>query len=143
VLLWRLTRAPYADLGGQGAQLYGGRWNSPGAPVVYGAAEPSTSVLEVRVHLDVPLHLLPDDYVLVCVSLEEVAIEVGPAVGTRAECRTFGDQWLKQARTPLLRVPSAIVAESTNLLLNPRHPDAPRASIVASRTFQFDERVFG
>ena len=56
---WRLCRRPYADLTGDGARLAGGRWNRRGRAVVYLAEHPALAVLEVRVHLDVPLELLP------------------------------------------------------------------------------------
>ncbi len=70
--LWRLTRAVHADLSGEGARRFGGRWNSPGRPLVYTAAEAALTVLEVRVHLDLPFELLPDDYVLLIMFSEPV-----------------------------------------------------------------------
>ena len=77
---WRAGRAAYADLAGEGARRHGGRWNSPGLPMVYLAEHPALAVLAVRVHLDLPPDLLPDDYVLMRVDLpdeppEEVAAE--------------------------------------------------------------------
>lgn len=68
---WRLCRAPFAALDGEGARRFGGRWNSPGRPVVYFADHPALAVLEVIVHLDVAPDDLPDDYVLLKVSLPE------------------------------------------------------------------------
>ena len=63
--LWRLTRQPFADLQGTGAERFGGRWNQPGLPMVYTATEAALAVLEIRVQLDIAFELLPDDYVLI------------------------------------------------------------------------------
>ncbi len=140
MLAWRLCREPFATLDGEGARLYGGRWNSPGRPLVYAASTAALTVLEVRVHLDLPPDLLPDDYVLVTIDLDGLAAE--DVATMPADPRAFGDEWLHTQRTPVLRVPSAIVPESQNVLLNPAHPDASPASIVASRRFAFDSRLW-
>ncbi len=140
MLAWRLCREPFADLGGEGARLYGGRWNSPGRPLVYAASTAALAVLEVRVHLDLPPALLPEDYVLLTLDLDGLAMETVSDVP--AASQAFGDAWLAAARTPILSVPSAIVAESPNLLLNPRHPDAGVARIAGQRRFIFDRRLW-
>jgi len=140
--LWRLARAPYADLSGEGARLYGGRWNSPGRALIYAAAEAALTVLEVRVHLDLPLELLPDDYMLLAIEAPGSLMEIGPSLSEPKACQAFGDQWLVEQRSALLRVPSVIVPESDNVLLNPAHPDAAAAEIVAQRAFTFDQRLF-
>ena len=101
MLAWRLCRAPYADLLGDGARRFGGRWNSPGWPVVYAASNPALAVLEVRVHLDLPPELLPDDYVLVTIDLGDLSVE--DLAQMPAAPRTFGDTWLQEQRTPVLR----------------------------------------
>lgn len=139
--LWRLCRRPFADLSGEGARIHGGRWNSPGRPVVYLAAEASLAVLEVRVHLDMPLELLPPDYVLLSVEApDDLAGEV--ADKEPEDSAAFGDAWLSEVRSPLLRVPSVIVPECHNILLNPRHPDAAKVGISGIRSFTFDPRLF-
>jgi RES domain-containing protein len=97
-------------------------------------------VLEVRVHLDLPPELLPVDYVLMTIDLDDLAIE--DAVPLPSRPHAFGDTWLREQRTPLLRVPSAIVSESTNLLLNVAHPAAEAAAIVEIRPFAFDPRLW-
>ena len=61
MIVYRLCKAVYSALDGEGARLWGGRWNSAGRPMVYAAASPSLAVLEVLVHLDLPAELLPDD----------------------------------------------------------------------------------
>jgi RES domain-containing protein len=140
MLAWRLCREPFATLTGEGARRYGGRWNAPGRPVVYAASNAALAVLEVRVHLDLPLNLLPDDYVLLTIELDDPVVEQVTSVP--ADPGAFGDDWLREQRTPVLQVPSLIVPESANLLLNPAHSAAARASIVARRRFVSDRRLW-
>jgi RES domain-containing protein len=140
VLAWRLCRAPFADLAGDGARRYGGRWNRPGRPVDYAASSAALAVLEVRVHLDLSPDLLPDDYLLLTIDLRDLAIE--EVVALPVDPAAFGDAWLGEQRSPVLQVPSLIVPESPNLLLNPAHPAAARASVIARRPFVFDPRLW-
>ena len=140
MLAWRLCREPYADLNGEGARLYGGRWNTPGRPLVYAASTAALAVLEVRVHLDLPPELLPDDYVLMTVDLGDLAVE--DVSDILANQRDYGDAWLREWRTPVLRVPSVIVPEDSNVLVNPGHPAAASARIVGRRPFAFDRRLW-
>lgn len=141
--VWRLCRAPYADLSGEGARRFGGRWNAPGRPVIYAAADPALTVLEVRVHLDLPLELLPDDYCLLSIETGPASCEQAPAtIQDNEHRRDFGERWLVEQRSALLQVSSVIVPESYNVLINPLHPEANLIQIVSQRAFQFDERLF-
>jgi len=139
---WRLARKVHADLSGEGARLIGGRWNGPGQPAVYMAAEASLALLEVRVHLDLPLELLPDDYVYMEIETGDLAIEDAALPPADDDCAGAGDHWLASLRTPLLRVPSVIVPFSSNLILNPKHPAASRAKIVKLHECLFDPRLW-
>lgn len=58
------------------------------------------------------------------------------------DCAAFGTDWLRSGRSPILSVPSLIVPESRNLLLNPVHPQAASAQITGSRVFRFDRRLW-
>ncbi|HVY18330.1 MAG TPA: RES family NAD+ phosphorylase [Rhodopila sp.] len=139
MLAWRLCRRPHADLSGEGARTYGGRWNSPGRPVVYLAEHPALAALEVRVHLDLPFELLPADYVLMGVSVPDALIgTVRPAGNT---VRT-GDAWLAKREEAALRVPSILMPHAFNILLNPRHRTAERVRIASVEAFHFDPRLW-
>lgn len=140
MLAWRLCRAPFADLTGEGARRYGGRWNLPGRPIVYAASSAALAVLEVHVHLDLTPDLLPDDFMLLTIDLGDLATEV--IAEPPPDPAAFGDAWLRERRTPVLQVPSWIVPESFDLLVNPAHPDAARAGIIARRRFVFDRRLW-
>lgn len=142
--LWRLARMAHTGLDGEGARRFGGRWNSVGRPVVYCAANASLVVLEVRVHLDLPLDLLPDDYRLLGIETGEASVEDLPerCLPSVQDSQVYGDAWLASRRTALLRVPSVIIPEEKNVLLNPLHPDAQQIHIISDRAFGFDPRLF-
>jgi RES domain-containing protein len=150
MVLWRLTRRPYADLSGQGGEVADGRWHTRGKPVVYCAATPALAVLEVRVHLDLPLELLPDDYVLMRIAapddLEVQVVEMSdlPQGWRQREelCRPSGDAWLRQGLTVFLSVPSSIIDVERNFLLNPRHRDARHVSVAEIAPSGWDARLF-
>lgn len=139
LLAWRICRRPHADLTGEGARLIGGRWNSPGRPMLYMAATPELAALEVRVHLDLPPELIPGDYALMSVDLDGLATEEVAVLP--ADPAEFGDRWLKEQRTPVLRAPSVILPEAFNLLVNPLHP-AGAGRIHTIRDFAFDRRLW-
>jgi RES domain-containing protein len=139
LIVWRLCRLAHADLSGDGARLYGGRWNPPGNAVVYTACSAALAVLEVRVNLDLPFDLLPEDYALVEIDLGGLGVETVAAIPE--DTKKFGNEWIAKNRTPVLRVPSVIVPEH-NFLLNPKHPEAGQARIIGTRPFRFDARLF-
>lgn len=104
--LLRLCRRPHADLSGEGARIFGGRWNSPGRPVVYLAEHPALAALELRVHLDLPFELLPNDFVLMRVLVPDGLIaEVADVSVAGSETVATGDAWLTEGRSMALRVP--------------------------------------
>ena len=145
----RICRAPFRALDGEGARLYGGRWNSAGRPVVYASSALSLAALEYLVHLD-PADA-PDDLVALTIDVPDDAPSEGvnaadlPAGWAQspeaAACRAIGDRWAADGRTLVLRVPSAPVPEEWNVLLNPRHPEMSRVRVVAERAFGFDPRL--
>ena len=108
--------------------------------MVYAAATAALAVLEVRVHLDLPPELLPDDYVLATIDLGDAAIEHLAVLPDQTAA--IGDEWLRAQRTPVLQVPSVIVPESANLLINPAHPDAGSIRVAGQRRFTFDPRLW-
>ncbi|HET6762408.1 MAG TPA: RES domain-containing protein [Longimicrobiaceae bacterium] len=147
--LWRLCASRYPPFDGEGARRVGGRWNSPGLPMVYASQHLSLAVLESLVHYDVAF--LPNDLLAHAVDLPDEHITVldpaslpdgwsdDPAyVGSRQ----VGDAWLGDGTGLALAVPSAIIAEEYNVLLNPRHPRAEALlAPVLSRPFDFDPRL--
>lgn len=142
MIAWRICRARHADLTGEGARLFGGRWNVPGLACVYMAEHPALALLEVLVHLDLDPDFLPVDYVLMTVSLlDDLATRSIDFDHPPSDQAGFGSRWLAERRGPVLWVPSVLLPQSYNILLNPNHPDAPRAEIKAIEPVTIDARL--
>jgi RES domain-containing protein len=147
--VWRITRRPYQALDGEGARLNGGRWNCEGVPVVYTSFALSLAALEYLAHVDI--EDAPDDLVALEIevpddaSSDQIGVDDLPKAWNEVEdhpaCASFGDLWIRDGRALVLRVPSALIPNESNYLINPRHPDAARVRIVAVHSFSFDPRL--
>ena len=133
MIAWRLARAidRRTAFSGFGSFKYGNRWNSPGRYAVYVSRSLATAALEVMVHAGTPRAIPRDELAIRVVIPEDMAIErVAVCDLPRAwhepeshACRRIGDLWLENGHTAVLDVPSAVVFEERNLVLNPRHSD--------------------
>jgi RES domain-containing protein len=147
---WRIVQERHAAeaFSGEGARLYGGRWNSPGIPMIYTAQSRALAALEMLVHLDSPLLLR--SFLLFEVTFDDAAVmEINPTdlpanwrdepvpPGTQA----IGDAWAAKAATPILRVPSVLIPQEGNFLLNPRHPEMSKVQFGKPEQFAFDPRL--
>jgi RES domain-containing protein len=154
-LVWRIDRQKHAEnsFSGIGAKLNGGRWSSVGMGFAYSSATLSLSTLEKLVHMQ--LRHFSSKQNLVSFSAEipdTVPIEQREETDLLQNWRSaepyypelisIGDEWLMSARTAVLRVPSAIIPQEYNYLLNPAHPDFAHIKIGAPETFDFDKRLF-
>jgi RES domain-containing protein len=139
--VWRVCRAAFADLSGEGARLHGGRWNSPGRPMLYTAENPALAILEVRVHLDLEPDLIPDDYVLMEIAIPDT-IALAQLDALPADACRWGDDWLARSETAVAKVPSFIAPRSFNLLINPSHPAAAGIAASGTQRFAFDPRLW-
>lgn len=143
MIVYRLCKAAHIALDGEGARLWGGRWDSAGRPMVYTAATPSLAVLEILVHLDLPAELLPDDLRLLTIEVPDDALsyrlDADPA--DDAACLAQGDAFLGAGEALSLRVRSVVVPQEWNILLNVRHADMGKVKIIATDPFQLDPRL--
>jgi RES domain-containing protein len=150
MLLWRLVKTRYASTAfdGEGARLHGARWNSPGTRVAYASSNSALAVLEVLVHMTGG-GILPA-YSLVTATLPDALVDTLPpselpsnwaSSPVPPEVQAIGDAWIRSGRSVALRVPSAIVHGSYNVLLNPAHADFARFAIEYSEPFGFDPRL--
>ncbi|MDB4951504.1 MAG: hypothetical protein JWM27_4153 [Gemmatimonadetes bacterium] len=146
--LWRIASARFPALDGEGARLYGGRWNSIGLPAVYTSRHASLAVLEKLVWTDP--EDVPDDFVLYGIDVpDDAPIErldraLLPADWTEsgaAACVRLGDGWLTSARSLALVVQSAVLGVEDNVLLNPRHPMMSLVRVATREPFTFDLRL--
>jgi len=145
---FRVRRASHPSYDGEGARLFGGRWNSRGTKVLYMSESRALAVLEVLVHLT---NTLPDKCVIGSaeipgdLAIDVSAVELGdnwqtPLPEEQALTRRIGDEWTRSGRSAVLRVPSVIVSE-TNLILNPEHRDFSRIRFIDPQPFRFDARL--
>jgi RES domain-containing protein len=147
MLLWRIGN--HANLDGGGGLIADARWHTAGRRIVYLAESPAGALLEVLVHLELDAARLPPSYRLLKaeVPADLPMKPIGPAdlprnwVSDRIVTRTAGDEWLAARTSALLRVPSAIVPETFNVLLNPEHPGAPRIRVLWHEKFPWDARL--
>jgi RES domain-containing protein len=126
------------------------RWHKVARQVIYCAPNPATALVEVLVHRQVRADDYPDDLQYLEIEVPDTAssetIETG-ALGSAWEedesvTQGIGDEWLKSARTPLLRVPSVIVPATWNVLLNPRHSESAKIRLRRIHRHRFDYRLF-
>lgn len=147
---WRLSKERWAGsaFDGEGARRFGGRWNSPGTAVVYASDSRALAALELLVHL--PATPPQDPWVFFEISIQREHVETlepgelpaGWNLPTpTTDTRRLGDRWAREARTPALRVPSVLIPEEWNLLLNPLHPEFQAVVISSPTRFHFDTRL--
>lgn len=150
ITAWRIVPLNWADTAfdGEGARLYGGRWNSPGQAAVYLADSRALAALEVLVHLNPSMTALKYQMIEVSfpnalvhkVDLEPLAAAIAsPSVSPPTQ--HAGDAWLTEARAPVLQVASSIITKEPNYVLNPKHPKFARIKIGNSKPFAFDPRL--
>jgi RES domain-containing protein len=147
--VWRLVTVRYADsaFSGEGARLYGGRWNRKGVPIVYTADSQSLAMLEMLVQ-DEPLRAR---YVMIPASIpSNVKIErLDPGhlranwrdVAARERLQLIGGEWAKSRSSAVLAVPSSVIPAETNYLLNPRHAAYAKIRIGKPQVFITDLRL--
>ncbi|MES2061056.1 MAG: RES family NAD+ phosphorylase [Bacteroidota bacterium] len=149
MILYRISKCIYIkDLTGTGARMYGGRWNSEGKSMVYLASSRALAVLEVLVHL--PPLLLPDNFCIAEVEVPDKSIltldvkslpDNWQSASSPAELKTLGNQFIKETKYLMMKVPSSVVPEEYNYLLNPWHPDIRKVKLLNTHPFNFDDRL--
>ena len=148
--VFRLARYAHRhDLSGHGAYLYGGRWNLPGRALLYTAEQRAMALLETLVHL--PVEDLPDDMYLLTLDVPDDTSRqlITPAdlppywqrLSLPQPTATIGHAWLQAGRSLALQVPSVVMPQERNVLLNPAHPEFVRVRLLDAQPFHFDERL--
>ncbi len=153
--VFRVEREKYlaTTLEGIGAALTEGyRWNSLNTYLVYTAESRALATLEVSVHLDLNEDLptdrhyveieIPDDIVVLELKIEDLPIGWN-SKPPRLETQYIGDDFVKEKTAAILKVPSSIVQQEFNYLINPHHPDAARIAVISIAPFNFDSRLWG
>lgn len=149
VSAWRIVKKKYQAnaFSGEGAKQYGGRWNSPGNPVVYTAESQSLAALEMLVHLESAEVL--STYVVFQVTFDRSLVsDVSKPLPKQWDTEPcprkvclLGDEWLRSAKSAVLRVPSALIHSENNYLLNPRHERFHKIKIAKPEPFLIHPRL--
>jgi RES domain-containing protein len=147
--VWRLAREPYCqDRVGEGARMNGGRWNAIGTGVLYCATTRSLAALEYLAHLGANY---PNDVVLVGIDLPADCTIDSPGEAALPEdwaspfpspaCQTWGTKWCIGNQALAMEVPSVIVPEEKNIIINCAHPQTANLVLTPIRRFYFDLRL--
>lgn len=147
---WRISKRSYAlDRQGTGARLTGGRWNSPGVAAIYAGMTPEIAAMEKLVHTS---DILPLDLVLAVIELPSdeglylhysvADLPAGwDALPSSTAAISIGDEFLLASTHLGLIVPSAVMPEASNVVLNPSHPAFSSVTFSIVRPFEFDSRL--
>lgn len=135
--LWRLTREPYVALDGSGPMKFGGRYSSPGRPVVNFASEAGLAVLVALRYAQEDQELMTAEYLLGWTEIDHVPERIPDAFGADDK-KAFVDR-LEERRSLLAAVRSAVLPEAAIVLMNPGHPDAALIRPLTVRPFKFSE----
>ncbi len=147
---WRIVKTKYAAqaFDGEGARLYGGRWNSPGVKMVYTSENLALAALEILTHLGKSSLLA--SYSRCAAHFDESLIipldrSLLPAnwraYPSSPELQLLGDTWATNMSSVVLKVPSVVIENESNYLINPLHPDFPTLVIDQPEPFDFDTRL--
>jgi len=147
--VWRLVTARFADhaFSGEGARLYGGRWNRKGVPLVYSAESQSLATLEILVQ-DEPLrarYAIIPAHIPKGLKIRQIKVSQLPpdwrTISARAQLQAIGSAWAMEQSTAVLAVPSVVIPGETNYLLNPLHPHFSKIEIGEPQAFITDLRL--
>ena len=151
MIVFRLSKSKFAnDLSGKGAEKSGGRWNSKGTAIVYTSESRALCTTEIAVHT--PLGNLPLDYKIISIEIpDDILIQELTTADLPDDWKSIphvhatqeiGDRFVAEGIFPVLKVPSVVVQDEFNYLINPTHADSRKIVIKAIDPFNFDERLF-
>lgn len=149
MIVYRLAKSQYADdISGKGAELSGGRWNNRGTSILYTAESRALALLEVAVRID--LSNIPEEYRIVSISIPEDKIsslslsqlpDNWNSIPHNASTQQIGDNFIEKESHLALKVPSAIVEQEFNILINPEHSDSNVVKVDKIEPFPIDQRL--
>ena len=148
MIVYRFTKEIYShDISGEGAKKWGGRWNSPGIPVIYTSYSISLSLLELLIYqssyeeivVNRLMHIEVPDRAFQSISADSLKLNWQNDIDY---CRFIGNEFLQTKKSPMLKVPSAIIPDECNILINPVHAVFGKCALNSSGIFEFDTRLF-
>ncbi|MDQ2658568.1 MAG: RES family NAD+ phosphorylase [Bacteroidota bacterium] len=145
MIVYRCSLRKWAnDLTGTGSFLHGGRWNTPGTRLLYTAENNVLAAFEVA--LRIPLDQISKNYVMIPIDIPDDAETYAPRLPKNWNIdvrftQHIGDEFVKGRRDLLMKVPSALITDSYNYLINPAHPLIANVKPGEPRTILFDKRL--
>ena len=150
MIVFRICNTVYSnDISGNGSKMYGGRWNNKGVPVLYTSSTRALAALEILVHISTN-NVQPINFSILSINLPENSIDEIPFTALKTEIdknglnsnfKFIGDNWIKSNSSLLLKVPSIVIPEEYNYLVNPLHKNFNKVKIVENKLFRFDNRL--
>lgn len=150
MIVYRITKQEHATFDGTGGLFGPGRWHKKGNPVIYTSEHASLAAWEKIVHV-ASFENLPDDLLLIKIETPgsseiltvpvEILVQGWDEFPYCSETVDFGTSFLRQKKHLALKVPSVIIPDEFNVILNPLHPDIHKCKIIHSESFIFDERI--
>jgi RES domain-containing protein len=150
ITVWRVASERYADslFSGEGAKQFGGPFNPPGFAVVYASATLSLALLELLVRVGTPARLgklVAAEVTFAAASIARLADNDLPedwqSSPPRSSTQKLGHQWIESGTSAVLKVPSVIVPQERNYLINLAHPEASHIQFGTIRPFHLDARL--
>src|SRR5882762_11162228 len=139
--IYRMHRSARAAGDYTEAMLAGGRWNPIGAPTLYTARHLSLACIEILVHLD--KSQLPRDYVWSRAQLSNTPeVLFFGDLNHVGSCQATGNRWVAAGNQLAIQVPSIVIPEEFNILLNPNHAHYHDLGWSEALPFRFDPRLF-
>ena len=149
MLVYRICKTKFAnDLSGEGARLFGGRWNNKLTPCIYTSESRALALLEYTVNInidDVPRALsiitleIPDDNILAFAEYELPGD--WKEIPAPSSTKKFGTALLNAAKSLIIKIPSTVIHDEFNYILNPRHADSKLFKILEVKDFVYDIRI--
>ena len=149
MIVYRVGKKQYStDLLGEGARLFGGRWNPVGTSCLYTSASRALAVLEFSINInsmDIPSGLCFTVIEIPETEIEEISIKNLPenwnSFPVSSLTQIFGADLLKNCKKPIIKIPSTIISTEFNYLLIPKHLKSQNFKIIAIEDFEYDIRI--
>ena len=151
ITAWRIVKFQHTKsaFDGEGARIAGGRWNKIGTPMIYTADSLALAALETVIHLP-KSNLLKKIFFHIPVRFDnDLVLSLNPAdlpadwdyIPPSDSSQAIGTDWISKEKSLVLKVPSTIIHEEFNYLINPAHPDFKKLSFGSPERFNFDPRI--
>jgi RES domain-containing protein len=149
MIVFRICNTRYAgDISGRGAEKAGGRWNQRGHPMLYTCQSRALAAMELAVHIS--LGTIRNDFTIMTIevpdtSIHQISVKDLPENWNQfpfpGSTQKIGTAWLNRNQELVLKVPSVVIEDDNNYLINPMHPEFKNVKVIDSKIFEFDTRL--